>query len=222
MPLGLALVIIYACPLVGLILPRIFPRKRFGNHLSFTFSAILLILCFSFVPLILYYTQSYPSEKSQTNTTLISTKNITSNKLSSENHTNHDNSNGDNDKLNFVGIEMYYLGVGMALLISLSDAAHKMIVGYLYGNKSTNSTLLTTYYAGYGGILVGLIASIFDANQRILSSKITNIPSLYWGLLFGLAILKLVTFLIINAAVKPIRPLALTLMKYRRKNCNKQ
>ena len=104
----------------------------------------------------------------------------------------------------------------------MEDVVHKMIVGYLYGNKSTNSTLLTTYYAGYGGILVGLIASIFDGNQRILSSKILSIPSLYWGLLFGLAILKLVTFLIINAAVKLIRPLALTLMKYRRKNCNEQ
>merc|ERR1712136_591833 len=142
-------------------------------------------------------------------------KNTTHQKSSFDNVTGNKYLDCDGSK-GFVGIEMYYLGVGMALLISISDAAHKIIVGYLYGNKSTESTLLTTYYAGYGGIFVGLIASIFDGNQKILSLTITKVPSLYWGILFGLAFLKLITFIMINAAVKLIRPLILALVKYRK------
>ena len=96
-------------------------------------------------------------------------------------------------------------------------------MGYLYGNESTNSTLLTTYYAGYGGIVVGLIAAIFDKNQRLLSEDIQYLTHEYWGLLFGLAFLKLVTFLIINSAVKFIRPLVvLILAKYQKKGNNKE
>ena len=111
----------------------------------------------------------------------------------------------------------------MALLISISDASHKIIVGYLYGNESTNSTLLTTYYAGYGGIVVGLVAAIFDKNQTLLSSEIKHLSQVYWGLLFGLAFLKLITFLIINSAVKFIRPLViLILAKYQKKGNNKE
>ena len=193
MPLGLALVIIYGCPIVGIILPRIFPREKFGKHLSLFLSTFLLVSCFLLLPLILFYTRKHNHNQSQKSSTNSSVLNATYNNHTSANGTNTDYSvNG--STLHFVGIEMYYLGVGMALLISISDAAHKIIVGYLYGNKSTNSTLLTTYYAGYGGIVVGLVAAIFDENQRILSPKITNLSSLYWGILCGLAFLKLVTF----------------------------
>ena len=215
MPLGLALSIIYACPIVGIVLPRIFPRKKFGKYLSLILSAILLISCFLFLPLVLFYINPSQCPDSQSNSTVSAFKNTTHQKSTFDNVTGNNYLACDELK-EFVGIDMYYLGVGMALLISISDAAHKIIVGYLYGNKSTESTLLTTYYAGYGGIFVGLIASIFDGNQKILSLRITNVPSLYWGILFGLAFLKLVTFIMINAAVKLIRPLILVLVKYRR------
>ena len=215
MPLGLALAIIYFCPMIGIILPRIFPRKKFGKHLSLVFSATLLILCFLLLPLVLFYTKSSQYINSQADSTVSVDKNITQQKSAFNNVTGNNYLNGE-DLKGFEGIELYYLGVGIALLISISDAAHKIIVGYLYGNKSTKSTLLTTYYAGYGGIFVGLIASIFDGNQRILSLEITKIPSQYWGILFGLAFLKLVTFIMINAAVKLIRPLILALVKYRK------
>ena len=221
LPLGLALAIIYVIPVVGIILPRIFPRKKFGKYLSLIFSAVLLILCFAFLPLVLFYTKTYHVEESQENSTFSSTLNSTYNKPTAENSTTTNDPSNDSTPT-FVGIEMYYLGVGMALLISISDAAHKIIVGYLYGNESTNSTILTTYYAGYGGIVVGLVAAIFDENQRILSSKIIDVSSLYWGILFGLAFLKLFTFLTINGAVKLIRPLILILVKYRKKSRNEQ
>ena len=221
MPLGVALAIIYACPIIGIVLPRIFPRKKFGKYLSLILSAILLILCFLFLPLVLFYLNSSQYTGSQTNPTIFAVKNTTHQKSAFDNVTG--NNYLDSGELKgFVGIEMYYLGVGMALLISISDAAHKIIVGYLYGNKSTESTLLTTYYAGYGGIFVGLIASIFDGNQKILSLNVINVPSLYWGILFGLAFLKLITFIMINAAVKLIRPLILALVKYRRTKTWKQ
>ena len=215
MPLGLALVIIYACPIVGMILPRLFLWKRFGKYLSSIFPVILLILCFAYLPLMLFQmrTQNVPQMQSD-DTTLNDTNMSTDLKYTSQNGTNPEipaDSSGP------VGIGMYYLGFGMALLISVSDASHKFIVGYLYGNQSTNSALLTTYYAGYGGIAVGLIAAIFDENQKLLSSRISTLPNVYWRLLFVLAFLKLVTFLIINSAVKFIRPLILVLMKYRKK-----
>ena len=70
--------------------------------------------------------------------------------------------------------------------------------------------------------MVGLVAAIFDKNQKLLSSDISSLSSLYWGLLFGLAFLKLVTFLIINAAVKWMRPLVLVLAKYRKTKNNKK
>ena len=220
MPLGLALAIIYGCPIVGFVLPRIFPSKKFGKNLSCIFSSILLISCFLFLPLILFYTNSAPSIELHENVTYSSVKTTTTQTSDNKNDTDNSNLLGE-ESLKFIGIKVYYLGVGMALLISISDAAHKIIVGYLYGNKSTNSTLLTTYYAGYGGILVGLIASTFDENQRILSLNITNINSVYWGILYGLAFLKLVTFIIINAAVKLIRPLIIVFVKYRKKSSNK-
>ena len=221
MPLGLALVIIYACPIVGIILPRLFPRKRFGKNLSWILPLMLLILCFTFLPLILFQVRTHEVPETQTNETNSSDA-IMQTKHSYNNESVPDNNSDDDSSEDQVGIGMYYLGVGMALLISVSDASHKVIVGYLYGNKSTNSTLLTTYYAGYGGIVVGLVAAIFDKNQKLLSSNISTLSSLYWGLLFGLAFLKLVTFLIINAAVKWIRPLVLVLAKYRKTKNNKK
>ena len=226
MPLGLALVIIYACPIVGIILPRLFPRKRFGKHLSWILPVMLLVLCFTFLPLILYQVRTQTEPQTQTNVTNSSSDSISYIHLkytSESNNTENDDDGTNDDSSEPVDIGMYYLGVGMALLISISDASHKIIVGYLYGNESTNSTLLTTYYAGYGGIVVGLVAAIFDKNQTLLSSEIKHLSDVYWGLLFGLAFLKLVTFLIINSAVKFIRPLVvLILAKYQKKGNNKE
>ena len=223
MPLGLALVIIYAMPIVGIILPRLFPRKRFGKHLSWILPIMLLVLCFTFLPLILFEVRQSNITPTQANDTNSSdTYTYLHIKYTSENGTDNNDEISDDDSSEPISIGMYYLGVGMALLISVSDASHKLIVGYLYGNQSTNSTLLTCYYAGYGGIVVGLVAAIFDKNQNILSSEISNLSQLYWGLLFGLAFLKLVTFLIINSAVKFIRPLVLVLAKYRKKDNNKE
>jgi hypothetical protein len=227
MPLGLALVIIYAMPIVGIILPRLFPRKRFGKHLSWILPVMLLVLCFTFLPLILYQvrTQTEPeTQRNETNSSIDSISYIHIKYTFESNNTDNDDGDGTNDDSSEpIGIGMYYLGVGMALLISISDASHKIIVGYLYGNESTNSTLLTTYYAGYGGIVVGLVAAIFDKNQTLLSSEIKNLSEVYWGLLFGLAFLKLVTFLIINSAVKFIRPLVIIILgKYQKKGDNKE
>ena len=219
MPLGVALVIIYACPIVGMLLTRLFPRKRFGKYMSGILPVLLLVLCFAFLPLILFQIRTQNVPQTLSNDTNLNDTN-TYLKHTYENETHPDDT--DDDSSGRTGIGWYYLGVGMALLISVSDASHKIIVGYLYGNKSTDSTLLTTYYAGYGGIVVGLVAAIFDENQKFLSSEITSISTLYWGLLFGLAFLKLATFLIINCAVKFIRPLVLFLMKYRKKRNNKE
>ena len=208
MPLGLALVIIYLCPVVGMLLTRLFPRKRFGKYMSAAIPALLLAACFAVLPLILFTIREHRSIETKSNETTHENETI---------HQNATNNDTNNESGETASIGWFYLGVGMALLISVSDASHKIIVGYLYGNKSTNSTILTTYYAGYGGIVVGLVAAIFDENQKLLSPHITSITPKYWGLLFGLALLKLVTFLIINSAVKYIRPLVIYVMKYRRK-----
>ena len=204
MPLGIALVIIYVCPVMGMLLTRLFPHKRFGKYASTAAPVMILVACFAFLPWILYTVRTKHSPEVRSN----------------ETHTNHTNDEDVNDKPANLGL--YYLGVGMALLISVSDAAHKIIVGYLYGNTSTNSTILTTYLAGFGGIVVGLIAAIFDKNQNMLSERIASITPEYWGLLVALALLKLVTFLIINSAVKFARPLVVFLMKYRKRDVSKQ
>ena len=212
-PLGLALVIIYACPVVGMVLPRLFPQKRF--YASGLLPVVLLIFCFAITPLFLYTIHNHGGAQLLSND-IQQTKTQTDLKHNfSPNQTKNENAGDDASEK--IGLKWYYLGMATALLISLSDASHKIIVGYLFGNQSTDSTILTTYYAGYGGIVVGLIAAIFDDNQRLLSSQIKSIPTLYWMLLLGLAFLKLTTFLIINSAVRFIRPLVLFLMKHCKK-----
>ena len=122
MPLGLALVIIYACPIVGIILPRLFPRKRFGKNLSWILPLMLLILCFTFLPLILFQVITHEVHETQTNETN-SSYTIMQTKHSYGNESVPDNNSDDDSSEDKVGIGMYYLGVGMALLISVSDAS---------------------------------------------------------------------------------------------------
>ena len=203
-PLGVALVVIYICPIVGMLLTRLAPQERFGKYTSIVAAAtmlVMLVACFAFLPLILYTVETKYSSKVQSNQT----------------HAPH--MEDISDQAAYLGL--YYLGFGMALLISVSDASHKIILGYLFGNASTNSTILTAYLAGFGGIIVGLIAAVFDKNQKLLSGRITSISTQDWGLLIALALVKLVTFLTISYVVKFIRPFVVFLMEYRKEYVSK-
>ena len=94
----------------------------------------------------------------------------------------------------------------MALVASFSGAFHYVIVGRLYKNTSTNSAILLTFYAGFGGLIVILPAMFLDINQNIFSKNITEMSTTTWVALSGVAVQGLLGFLACNLAIKRIKP----------------
>ena len=101
----------------------------------------------------------------------------------------------------------YYFGACMAFASSITGAFHYVIVGRLFKNSTSNSSVLLAFYGGFGGLLILLPAAYLDKDQRILSLSIGDISSSTWIQLSTVAVLGLVGFVTVNASIKKIKPL---------------
>ncbi len=73
---------------------------------------------------------------------------------------------------------MYYVGVLLALGVALFGGLANVAVAVC--GRGIDSSVLV-FYCGLICIPVGLVASSFDPNQRIISRLIVNIPPQEWG-----------------------------------------
>ena len=94
----------------------------------------------------------------------------------------------------------------MAFLSSIASAVHKVSVGRLCKNSTTNSAILLAFYGGFGGLCVTLPAAFLNHGQRIFSAEIVSISKTTWAALSTVASLGLVGFVAVNLSIKKTSP----------------
>ena len=68
----------------------------------------------------------------------------------------------------------YIYGISAALLASFSRGCQATTISYLHKNKSTKSANLIGLYSGLGGLIIPLIALLFNIHQFVEFNKNTD------------------------------------------------
>ena len=98
----------------------------------------------------------------------------------------------------------YFIGACVALLCAIAGGFDSICIG---GPLKDFKSVVLVFYVGLASLLTGMVAALFDPEQRIFSGDIGHISALEWGLLFGMALSGMFAYF---ASIKSLQLIAPT------------
>ncbi len=100
----------------------------------------------------------------------------------------------------------YWTGFACCLTSAVLSALMSITINIIGKEKVPIVPLVLVWYAGFGGLAMGLLGSSMSEDNQILSGEISEILPRQWGLFFGMAIIGILAFFLRTKSLHMINP----------------